>query len=148
MSPAPVAPSPTPTTWVFDVDACLVDSLTGSSLRPGARTLLATLRTRAQRMVLWSAGGADYARARAEQHAVAGFFDAFVAKDGRDEHGRYLTSVFLDDLAGVVFVDDRTEDLPRGAEVIPVTPYLAPNEHDRGLSRVAERVGCVREILQ
>ena len=30
--------------WVFDVDGCLVDSLTGTSLRPGARELLARLR--------------------------------------------------------------------------------------------------------
>src|SRR5581483_7077971 len=31
--------------WVFDVDGCIVDSLTGTSLRPGARELLEHLRT-------------------------------------------------------------------------------------------------------
>ena len=34
------APLPAADCWVFDVDGCLVDSLTGTSLRPGARELL------------------------------------------------------------------------------------------------------------
>lgn len=134
------------TTWVFDVDACLFDSFTGSSLRPGTRALLADLRTASCRLVLWSAGGAEYARARAERHGVAGLFDAFHDKDGRDDLGRYRTDGFLAELIGVVFVDDRPEDLPHGADVIAISPYIAPNEHDRGLARVAERVGCSLEV--
>ena len=43
--------------WVFDVDGCLVDSLTGTSLRPGAATLLAGLRARGRTVIVWSAGG-------------------------------------------------------------------------------------------
>jgi long-chain acyl-CoA synthetase len=123
----------TTTTWVFDVDGCLIDSLTGSSLRPGARELLEDLGRRAQILVAWSAGGAPYARRRAAEHDVSDLFNGFYAKSSRDEDRRYVTSGFLAGLTGVVFVDDRPEDMPVGAEVITVRPYLAPNPHDRGL---------------
>jgi len=52
--------------WVFDLDGCIVDSLTGSSLRPGTVELLEGLRRAGVTTVLWSAGGADYATKRAE----------------------------------------------------------------------------------
>jgi hypothetical protein len=39
-----------------------------------------------------------------------------------------------------VFVDDRPEDMPVGADVIAVSPYLSHNVHDRGLDVVAARV--------
>jgi hypothetical protein len=35
-----------------------------------------------------------------------------------------------------VFVDDRPEDMPTGAEVVAVFPYLADNPHDRALAGV------------
>ncbi|MCZ7528804.1 MAG: HAD family hydrolase [Acidimicrobiia bacterium] len=127
--------------WVFDVDGCLVDSLTGTSLRPGAVELLAHLRRRGARVLLWSAGGATYARRRAEEQGVARFFHGFHDKDVRDEAGRYVTHGFLEDHAYAVFVDDRPEDMPVGAEVVAVPPYLAGNPHDRGLRHVARRAG-------
>jgi hypothetical protein len=43
------------------------------------------------------------------------------------------------DLDTVVFVDDRPEDLPEAADVLRVSPYIAANEHDRGLAPVAHR---------
>jgi long-chain acyl-CoA synthetase len=135
-----------PTTWVFDVDASLFDSFTGSSLRPGAHELLTELHATSGRVLLWSAGGAEYARARATQHGIADLFHGFHDKEGRDERGRYLVGAFLDGLAGVVFVDDRPEDLPEGAEIVVVPPYIAPNEHDRGLVRVAARAGFSLEV--
>ena len=49
--------------WVLDVDGTIVDSLTGTSLRPGSAELLASLREVGVRTILWSAGGADYALA-------------------------------------------------------------------------------------
>src|SRR5215213_4625974 len=103
--------------WVFDVDGCLVDSLTGSSVRPGTHELLGDLRARGTRVVLWSAGGARYARERAEEHRFDHLVDAFHDKNGRDDAGRYTTAVFAKDLRGVVFVDDRPEDMPVGADV-------------------------------
>lgn len=120
-------------TWVFDVDGTVIDSLTGSSLRPLAPELLAHLADRRCRRLLWSAGGAAYAQERAAQHGVAHLFDAFVDKEGRDGDGRYRVDRFLDGLDWVVFVDDRPEDLPVGADAVAVSPYLAPDPHDRGL---------------
>ena len=125
--------------WVFDLDGCIVDSHTGTSLRPGAIELLEHLRRAGARVVLWSAGGADYARRRADEHRVTSLFDAFHDKDGRDPAGRYLTDHFLAADARVVFVDDRPEDMPEGAEVIAVSPYLGRNPHDRGLAGARSR---------
>ena len=128
-----------PEVWVFDLDGCIVDSLTGSSLRPGTVELLEQLRGAGSTTVLWSAGGADYAKQRADAHGLTPLFDAFHDKDGRDPSGRYLTDHFLEDHARVVFVDDRPEDMPAGAEVIAVSPYLGLNPHDRGLAAARTR---------
>jgi phosphoglycolate phosphatase-like HAD superfamily hydrolase len=125
--------------WVFDVDGCLIDSLAGTSLRPGAAALLDALRDRGVRTVLWSAGGSDYARDRVTPLGMAERFDAFHDKDGRDADGRYRTDHFLTDLVGVVFVDDRPEDLPLGADVVAVSPYLTHNPYDRGLDAALAR---------
>jgi phosphoglycolate phosphatase-like HAD superfamily hydrolase len=127
--------------WVFDLDGCIVDSHTGTSLRPGALELLDRLRSAGARIVLWSAGGADYARRRADEHGVTSRFDAFHDKDGRDPAGRYRTDHFLVDHRRVVFVDDRPEDMPEDAEVIAVSPYLGQNPHDRGLAGARARAG-------
>src|SRR5438552_6923083 len=125
--------------WVFDLDGCLIDSLTGSSLRPGTAELLDDLRRAGHRVVLWSAGGAEYARRRAELHDIAARFDAFHAKSWRDPQGRYRTDHFLPDHHGVVFVHDRPEDMPEGADVIAVSPYVGGNAHDRGLATARTR---------
>lgn len=119
--------------WVFDVDGCLVDSLTGTSLRPGATELIEALRSQGRRIVLWSAGGIDHARRRAAHCGITHLVHDFAEKDERDEHGRYRTDTL--DVAGAaaVFVDDRPEDMPVGADVRAVSPYLAPNPHDRVL---------------
>lgn len=126
---------------MFDVDGTVVDSHTGSSLRPHTDLLLEHLRQQSCAIVLWSAGGADYARERAEQHGMGGLFDAFHDKDGRDGAGRYVVHRFLDELSGVVFVDDRPEDIPVDAEVVCVSPYIAHDPHDRGLRPALVRAG-------
>jgi long-chain acyl-CoA synthetase len=131
-------------TWVFDVDGCLVDSLSGTSLRPGARELLAHLKP-GHRVFLWSAGGDEYARARAAQFGVDDLVDGYFAKDGRDADGRYLTA-HLPLVAGrSVFVDDRPEDLADVLEVILVSPYLVDDRFDRGLDKVWTAVPSVAE---
>jgi long-chain acyl-CoA synthetase len=127
-----------PTHWVFDVDACLIDSLTGTSLRPGARVLLEHLRSQGHQVILWSAGGDAYAQRRASSLGVGDLFDGFYSKEERDEHGRYRTGHFLPEDHTAVFVDDRPQDMPLGASVVAVSPYLADNPHDRGLRVVAE----------
>ena len=127
--------------WVFDVDGCLIDSLTGTSLRPGATALLAGLRASGRTVIVWSAGGGPYARHRAEQHDVAHLVDAFHGKDSRDSNGAYEVHHLVEESTVLVFVDDRPEDMPSGHEVIAVPPYLASNPHDRALQKVAERAG-------
>jgi phosphoglycolate phosphatase-like HAD superfamily hydrolase len=126
-----------PETWVLDVDGCLIDSLTGMSLRPGAADLLEQLHSSGHMIVLWSAGGADYAEARATSHGIAEYVHRFHAKEARDLDGRYIPH-FVDEDEVVVFVDDRPEDMPVGAAVITVSPYIGPNPHDRGLARAAD----------
>lgn len=140
----PPRPKHAPSTWVFDVDGCLIDSLTSTSLRPGARELLAHLRDRACTVLLWSAGGAEYARERASAHAIAALFDGFHAKDGRDGDGRYRIDALPLGAGAAVFVDDRPEDLPDGVVVVAVSPYLSHTPHDRGLRRALDRAGMVR----
>jgi long-chain acyl-CoA synthetase len=126
--------------WVFDVDGCLVDSLTGTSLRPGAEELLHFLVGRA-RVLLWSAGGDDYARARAAQFQVDHLVNGYFSKEGRDAEGCYLTAHLPLGPGSVFFVDDRPEDLAGGLEVIAVSPYLSADPHDRALRAVARRAG-------
>ena len=128
------------TAWVFDLDGCLIDSLTGTSLRPGAMELLEHL-GRCNRIVLWSAGGDDYAQERAEQFGVDGYVSAYFSKDGRDDKGNYRTSHLTLDASNAVFVDDRPEDLAVDLEVLAVSPYLAPDPFDCGLAHVARRAG-------
>ena len=126
--------------WVFDVDGCLVDSLTGTSLRPGAKEILDSLAGRT-RVLLWSAGGDAYARGRARQFQVDHLVSGFFSKEGRDDRGCYLTTHLPVGAGGAVFVDDRPEDLAEDLDVVAVSPYLAEDAHDRGLEVVARRAG-------
>jgi long-chain acyl-CoA synthetase len=137
MTPAPAADR----TWVFDVDGCLIDSLTGTSLRPGAASVLDHLRGGGHRLLLWSAGGAEYALRRAAAQAIEHLFHGFHDKASRDGAGRYEVHALGVDIGTAVFVDDRPEDMPVGADVIAVRPYLAHSPHDRGLDVVARRAG-------
>src|SRR3984885_8266584 len=78
--------------WVFDVDGCLVGSLTGSSLRPGARELLTHLAGRKVRILIWSAGGSEYAAQRTSQFGLESLVNGCFAKERRDKSGFYITS--------------------------------------------------------
>ncbi len=137
------APAPAPASadcWVFDVDGCLVDSLTGTSLRPGARAVLEHLAREGHRIILWSAGGDQYARARAEQFGVHRLVSGYFSKEDRADDGSFRTEHLLLTGSCVVFVDDRPEDLGRDLDVMAVSPYLSDDPHDRGLEAVARRV--------
>jgi long-chain acyl-CoA synthetase len=133
------------TCWVFDVDGTLVDSLTGTSLRPGTRDLLAFLAAQDARVLFWSAGGHDYAVQRADQFEVESLVNGFFAKEGRDASGFYITSHLALGSGPTVFVDDRPEDLSPDLTVVAVPPYLVDDPHDRGLRDVAWRAGLHRE---
>lgn len=122
--------------WVFDVDGTLLDGMSARSLRPGAMDLMDELTARGIRIVVWSAGGADYARRRLAAAGIAEFVSAWHDKDARDADLRYVTTHLDIDLDHTVFVDDQPKDLPIGARVIAVRPYLAPNDYDQGLSAI------------
>ena len=134
-------------TWVFDVDGCLVDGLTGCSLRPGTFELLASVRQADHVALLWSAGGADYARMRAEQHAIDGWFAGFFGKDQRDQTGHYVVD-HLDASGPFVFVDDHPEDLDASHQLIGVPSYLRDDAHDHALQPLIDRVGSAPEVQQ
>jgi long-chain acyl-CoA synthetase len=136
-----LAAPPMPRWWVFDVDGCLIDSLRGTSLRPGARALLEHLNAGPAHVLLWSAGGEVYARERARQFALADLVHGFFAKDGRDDHGCYLTGHLPLRAAQAVFIDDRPEDLSSRLDVLAVPPYLSDDPYDRGLAEAARRAG-------
>jgi len=143
-TPEPTSPGPAPgpaDCWVFDVDGCLVDSLTGTSLRPGARAVLEHLAHGGRRIILWSAGGDEYARARAEQFGVDGLVSAYFSKEDRDGDGAFGTGHLPLTGSRAVFFDDRPEDLGRDLDVLAVSPYLCDDPHDRGLVPVARRAG-------
>ena len=133
-----------PSCWVFDVDGSLVDSLTGTSLRPGARALLAHLAERDDRVLCWSAGGQDYAAQRIAQFGLDAFVSGCFGKDRRDKSGFYVTSHLPLGTRSTVFVDDRPEDLAPGLTVVALPPYLADDPHDRGLERIARLVGLAQ----
>jgi long-chain acyl-CoA synthetase len=130
--------------WVFDVDATLVDSFTGSSLRPGAFDLLVELTDARQRVFLWSAGGADYAQRRAQLHQVDSMIEGFYSKEERSDGGRFRTDHFVPPEQTAIYIDDIEGDPPEEMIRLHVSPYLVANDHDRGLEPVKI---FVREFL-
>ena len=129
--------------WAFDVDGCLVDSLTGTSLRPGALQTLNLLRAQGATVVLWSAGGREHAVRRASELGFAHLIDAVYAKEIRGADGRWSTANLPSEHQPDVFVDDWPDEAPATARLVGVSPYIAPNPHDRGLSPLlAELTGA------
>lgn len=118
--------------WVFDVDGTIIDSLTGTSLRPGTADVLSRLSTQGCSLLLWSAGGGDYARRRAVEHGLADLFSGFHSKQRNDDG--YFGATFLADPASATFVDDRPEDLCGVWRIRSVAPYVAHDPHDTAMS--------------
>ncbi len=56
--------------WIFDVDATLLDAMSAASVRPGERELLTLLAEDGRRLLVWSAGGEDYARRRLSETGI------------------------------------------------------------------------------
>jgi long-chain acyl-CoA synthetase len=120
--------------WAFDVDGCLVDSMTGTSLRPGALEALSLLRADGATVLLWSAGGRKHAMSRASELGFAHLIDSVYAKEVRGADGRWSTANLPPEHQPDVFVDDWPDEAPATARLVAVPPYIAPNPHDRGLA--------------
>ncbi|WP_207945812.1 AMP-binding protein [Actinomadura sp. 7K534] len=130
----------TPRAWLFDVDGTLLDSVTGTSLRPLARELLTGLRELGVPVLLWSAGGADYARRRAEGAGIADLVTAVHAKAERDGRGHWVLPALPPEHAPAVLVDDLPGEVPPVGEVLGVPPYVGPNPRDTGLAALLRRL--------
>jgi NLI interacting factor-like phosphatase len=122
--------------WAFDVDGTLIGSIRSDRLRPGAGDLLTDVAGRIAVIVLWSAGGAEYARRMADRHGLADFVDAYYAKDRRGVDGRYVVDHFASTHRPTIFVDDAPGDLPLGAQVVSVPQFFGSNASDVALYAV------------
>lgn len=121
-------------TWVFDVDGCLIDAITGGTLRPLVHELLDSLQASGTEVVLWSAGGGQYAARRARQLGIDHRVVACYSKAERDAAGAWVVDDVCARHDARLFVDDCPDELPRHVAVAGVRPYLAGSPHDRGLA--------------
>jgi len=135
------------TAWWFDLDGTLIDSVTGMSLRPHAVELLERLRGQGIPVVLWSAGGDDYAARRADQTGIAYLFDAVYSKLGRDGAGRWLLPQTPERHRPAVFVDDQPDELPALGRAVRVPAYIGPNSRDRALRLLADSLTADRATV-
>jgi len=124
--------------WLFDLDGCLVDSLGATTLRPLAHDALGAVRATGARVVLWSAGGVDYARRVAERVGIAIHFDEVLVKE-RGPGGRWQLDPSIVGTA-VTCVDDQPDELPAEVRIVGLFPYVGPNAHDRALQAVIDLV--------
>jgi len=125
--------------WAFDLDGCLVGMLAMSDLRPLARDVLEHLRAAGIPVVVWSAGGAAYARRVAERVGIAGLIDGFYDKV-RGPEGRWLLDGFAPHHWPTVCVDDEPADVPETVRTVGVSPYLGRHPHDRGLQAILDEL--------
>ena len=124
------------TTWLFDLDGCLVDSMGGTILRPFARQLLEALTTRGVTVRIWSAGGDDYAVRVAERVGIADLVAGFHTKV-RQPAGTWALPEAVDDHV-VVCVDDQPDGVPEDVTTIGVFPFIGARPHDRAFARLLD----------
>lgn len=117
--------------WLFDVDGCLVDALSGSALRPHTVELLNALNQYGAVVTVWSAGGAEYAERRAREHGFHHLVDGFYPKGDKDVDTQWTVTHIPDHHLPTVMIDDQPEYLPAIARVIAVRPFLGPGSFDR-----------------
>lgn len=130
--------------WLFDVDGTLIGSVRSDTLRPGAMELLDRLRDAGATLVLWSAGGADYARNMLAQFHLDHYFAAFYSKDRRGPDGRYMVDHLRPEHRPGTLVDDYAGDVPTAPRVIGVSQFLGGNPHDQGLNGALEIARCLQ----
>jgi phosphoglycolate phosphatase-like HAD superfamily hydrolase len=127
--------------WAFDLDGTLIGSVRSNVLRPHASALLHRLSCDGVSLVLWSAGGREYAARHAAAQGISHHFTAFYDKGMRDQTRRYTTAHFSREHRPHVFVDDAPDDLPLGADVIAVPQFIGGNSSDSALLMLLARWG-------
>ena len=136
--------NPPDSVWIFDVDGTLIGSVRSDTLRPGAMQLLDRLRDAGATLVLWSAGGADYARSMLAQFRLDHYFAACYSKDRRGPDGRYVVDHLRPEHRPGTLVDDYPGDVPDGPRVIGVSQFLGGNPHDVGLQAALDIAGNLK----
>lgn len=125
---------------MFDVDGCLIDAISGQSLRPSAADLLERVRQSGRSVVLWSAGGADYAARHVIRHGLDGLVDATYSKAERNPLGHWSTTEIEQHHRPELFIDDCPEELRTDRPTARVRPYLFHDPNDRGLDHLFDQL--------
>lgn len=136
-SPMVDLPAPGRGAWLFDLDGCLVDSMSAASVRPLSHELLSAIRARGDLVSVWSAGGDSYARRVLDRVGLADLVASCHAKD-RGPDGRWRLPGFCGPDRDLLCVDDQAEGVPAGISVIPVFPYLSDQPHDRAFAPILD----------
>lgn len=131
--------------WVFDVDGTLIGSIRSDRLRPGAQELLETLTACGRTVVVWSAGGAEYAERMLEQFGLEHHVSAFYHKDTRGPDGRYLVDHMRPEHRPGTLVDDYPHEVSDRCRVIGVRQFLGGNLSDRGLEPALAMARALRD---
>jgi hypothetical protein len=124
--------------WVFDVDGTLIGSIRSDRLRPGVEELLGILEANGTTLVVWSAGGAEYAERMLEQFGLARRFSAFYHKETRGTDGRYRVDHMRPEHRPGTLVDDYPHEVAECARIIGVRQFLGGNSSDAGLHEAIE----------
>lgn len=122
------------------MDGTIIDAMSGSVLRPLVRETFTAVHKLGEAVVLWSAGGAEYARRKANERGVDQLVTDYFSKTTRTDDGRFDASAITAVYDVVCFVDDLPTDAPSSHELIRVNPYLGSSPHDSGLAVVLRRV--------
>jgi len=89
-------------------------------------------------LVVWSAGGADYARRMLAQFDLERHFCAYYDKNLRGSDGRYLIDHLAPEHRPGTLVDDYPHEVPEVGRVIGVRQFLGGNPADTGLAQALE----------
>ena len=120
--------------WLFDVDGTLIGSIRSDVLRPRVVELFDLLRRDGRTIVVWSAGGADYARRKLDRFDLTGYVACFYDKDRRGRDGRYLVSHLPPQHRPGTCVDDFPHEAPPGSRIVGVPQFFGGNPVDNGLA--------------
>jgi phosphoglycolate phosphatase-like HAD superfamily hydrolase len=124
--------------WVFDVDGTLIGSVRSDRLRPGVEELITTLEASNTTLVVWSAGGAEYAERMLGQFGLAHRFRAFYHKETRNAAGRYQVDHMHPEHRPGTLVDDYPGEVTERGRIIGVRQFLGGNPADDGLREALE----------
>jgi hypothetical protein len=126
--------------WAFDIDGTVIGAIRSYVLRPGTIEIFQAINASGARVVLWSAGGSEYAERMAANHGIIDHVHGFFEKPDRNGAAHYSVDHIPEPLRPTVFVDDSPGDLPPHWDVIAVDPFMGSNPHDRGLDTVRTRL--------